>query len=120
MDIIYAAGEDKEIVESQHIFHGQHGELRQRYHQGQEDQLGVPGLMVNMIVLWNAWYVQDALEGLRNSGQEVRPEDVERLAPRRFQHINVHRTYHFVLLESVAQCHHRPFRPLTSFSEELY
>ena len=58
--------------------------LRQRYHQGQEDQLGVLGLVVNMIVLWNTWYIQDALDELRNSGQEVQLEDVERLAPLRF------------------------------------
>ncbi len=112
-------GEGRHSV-ARHVFHGQRGELRQRYRQGQEDQLGALGLVVNMIVLWNTWYIQDALDELRNSGQEVRPEDVERLAPLRFQHINVHGTYHFVLPESVAQGHHRPLRPLTSSSEELF
>ena len=34
-------------------FHGQRGELRQRYREGQEDQLGALGLVVNVIVLWN-------------------------------------------------------------------
>jgi hypothetical protein len=29
------------------------GELRQRYREGQEDQLGALGLVVNMIVFWN-------------------------------------------------------------------
>jgi TnpA family transposase len=28
-------------------------ELRQRYREGQEDQLGAIGLVVNVIVLWN-------------------------------------------------------------------
>ena len=105
---------------ARHVFHGQRGELRQRYRQGQEDQLGALGLVVNMVVLWNTWYLQDALDELRSTGQEVRPEDVERLAPLRFQHINVHGTYHFVLPESVAQGHHRPLRPLTASSEELF
>src|SRR2546429_7101450 len=84
---------------ARHVFHGQKGELRQRYREGQEDQLRALGLVVNMIVLWNTWYIQDALDELRSNGQEVRPEDVERLglAPLRFQHINVHGTYHFVL-----------------------
>ncbi|HEU5375555.1 MAG TPA: Tn3 family transposase [Ktedonobacteraceae bacterium] len=112
-------GEGRHSV-ARHVFHGQRGELRQRYRQGQEDQLGALGLVINMITLWNTWYLQDALDELRNSGQEVRPEDVERLAPLRFQHINVHGTYHFVLPESVAQGHHRPLRPLTSSSEELF
>ena len=33
------------------VFHGQKGELRQRYREGQEDQLGLLGLVVNVIVL---------------------------------------------------------------------
>ena len=53
-------------------------------------------------------------------GQLVRPEDVERLSPLRFQHINVHGTYHFTLPETVAQGHRRPLRPLSSSSEELF
>jgi TnpA family transposase len=43
------------------IFHGKRGELRQRYREGQEDQLGALGLVVNMIVLWNTIYVEAAL-----------------------------------------------------------
>jgi len=31
-------------------FHGQRGELRQRYREGQEDQLGALGLVVNALV----------------------------------------------------------------------
>jgi TnpA family transposase len=105
---------------ARHVFHGQRGELRQRYRQGQEDQLGVLGLVVNMVVLWNTWYMQDALDEQRRIGQEVRPEDVERLAPLRFQHVNVHGKYHFILPESVAQGHRRPLRPLSSSPEELF
>jgi len=72
---------------ARHVFHGQRGELRQRYRQGQEDQLGALGLIVNVIVLWNTWYMQDALDELRRSGQEVRPVDVEHLAPLRSQKV---------------------------------
>jgi hypothetical protein len=36
--------------------HGKRGELQQRYREGQEDQPGALGLMVNMIVLWNTIY----------------------------------------------------------------
>ncbi|GAC1402104.1 MAG: hypothetical protein NVSMB49_17670 [Ktedonobacteraceae bacterium] len=102
------------------MFHDQRGELRQRYRQGQEDQLGALGLVVNMIVLWNTGYIQDVLDELRNNGQEARSEDVERIAPLRFQHINVHGTYHFALPESVVQGHRRPLRLLSSVSEELF
>lgn len=105
---------------ARHVFHGQRGELRQRYRQGQEDQLGALGLVVNIIVLWNTWYMQDALDERRAQEEEVRTEDVERLAPLRFQHMNVHGKYHFTLPESVAQGHRRPLRPLSSSSEELF
>ena len=112
-------GEGRHSV-ARHVFHGQRGELRQRYRQGQEDQLGVLGLVVNMIVLWNTWYMQDALDERQRSGQEVRSENVERLAPLRFQHINVQGKYHFTLPESVAQGHRRPLRQPSSTSEELF
>ena len=68
----------------------------------------------------NTWYMQDALDELRRSGQEVRPEDVERLAPLRFQHINVQGKYHFTLPESVVQGNHRPLRQPSSSPEELF
>ena len=47
------------------VFHGQRGELRQRYREGQEDQLGALGLVVNAIVLWNTLYMEAALKQIR-------------------------------------------------------
>jgi hypothetical protein len=43
-------------------FHGQRGELRQRYREGQEDQLGALGLVVNALVLWNTRYMDADVE----------------------------------------------------------
>lgn len=48
------------------VFHGKGGELRQRYREGQEDQLGSLGLVVNVIVLWNRIYMDVALNWLRH------------------------------------------------------
>ncbi|CAI7980594.1 DDE_Tnp_Tn3 domain-containing protein [Frankia sp. Hr75.2] len=42
------------------IFHGQRGELRQAYREGQEDQLGALGLVLNAVVLWNTRYLAAA------------------------------------------------------------
>jgi hypothetical protein len=61
------------------VFHGQRGELRQRYREGQEDQLGALGLVVNAIILWNTRYIERALTQLELMGLDVRPEDVERI-----------------------------------------
>ena len=48
------------------ICHGQKGEIRKRYQDGQEDQLGALGLVTNAVVLWNTIYIQAALDHLRN------------------------------------------------------
>jgi len=44
------------------VFHGKRGELRQRYREGQEDQLGALGLVLNVIVLWNTIYMDAATQ----------------------------------------------------------
>ncbi|MET4107625.1 TnpA family transposase [Hymenobacter sp. UYP22] len=44
------------------VFHGKKSELRQRYRDGMEDQLGALGLVGNALVLWNTRYLQRALE----------------------------------------------------------
>ncbi len=85
------------------IFHGQRGELRQRYREGQEDQLGALGLVVNAVVLWNTRYLDAALTQIRTSGVAVQPEDVERLSPLLINHVNVLGRYEFALKESVRQ-----------------
>jgi TnpA family transposase len=71
------------------VFHGKRGELRQRYRQGQEDQLGALGLIVNAVVLWNTIYMDAALKHLRKEGFPVLDEDVARLSPLGHEHINM-------------------------------
>jgi TnpA family transposase len=71
------------------VFHGKRGELRQHYRAGQEDQLGALGLVLNMIVLWNTIYIEEALKQLRSEGCPVADEDVARLSPLQYEHINM-------------------------------
>ena len=78
------------------IFHGQRGELRQRYREGQEDQLGALGLILNAVVLWNTRYMDAALEQLRRSGYPVLDDDVARLSPLAFSHVNFLGRYSFI------------------------
>lgn len=92
------------------MFHGKRGELRQRYREGQEDQLGALGLVVNMIVLWNTIYLQAALEQLRAEDYPVREEDVVRLSPLGHEHINLLGRYSFAVPEAVARGELRPLR----------
>jgi TnpA family transposase len=110
-------GESRHSV-ARAVFHGQRGELRQRYREGQEDQLGALGLVVNAIVLWNTLYMESALKQLRNGDHIVNPEDVARLSPLLHRHINFQGRYSFVLAESVARGALRPLRHPDDFSED--
>ena len=101
------------------IFHGKRGELRQRYREGQEDQLGALGLVVNLVVLWNTIYMDAAVRQLRAEGYEVRPEDVARLSPLGHKHVNMLGRYAFTLPEAVARGELRPLRdPRTAGPDE--
>ena len=92
------------------VFHGKRGELRQRYREGQENQLDALGVVVNMIVLWNTIYMQAALDQHRADGHSVRPEDEARLSPLGHEHINLMGRYSFAVPESVARGELRPLR----------
>jgi TnpA family transposase len=92
------------------VFHGKRGELRQHYREGQEDQLGTLGLVVNIIVLWNTLSIDAALEQRRREGYPVEPTAVARLSPWCFEHINLLGRYAFALPESVAHGALRPLR----------
>nr|ULG18701.1 transposase [Serratia proteamaculans] len=71
------------------ICYGQRGEIRKRYSEGQEDQLGALGLVTNAVVLWNTLYIQEALSHLRQSGEIPEEEHLARLSPLIHGHINM-------------------------------
>jgi hypothetical protein len=68
------------------VFHGNWWELQQHYGEGQGDQLGGLGLIVNAIVLWSTHFMEGMLNRLRRQGLPVRDEGFVRfsLAYRRF------------------------------------
>ena len=92
------------------VFHGKRGELRQHYREGQEDQLGALGLVLNMIVLWNSLYMEAALNELRAQGYPVLDADVARLSPLRHEHINMLGRYSFSVPDAVAKGELRALR----------
>lgn len=100
------------------VFHGKRGELRQRYREGQEDQLGALGLVVNTIILWNTIYMDAALAQLRIEGFDVRDADVARLSPLAHEHINMLGRYAFILPEPVARGELRPLRSPATLSDD--
>jgi TnpA family transposase len=111
-------GEDRHKL-ARAVFHGKRGELRQRYREGQEDQLGALGLVVNIIVLWNTLYINAALEQLQAERYPIQPEDVARLSPLVFEHINLLGRYAFAVPESVIRGELRPLRNPADLTEEI-
>ena len=102
---------------SRAIFYGRRGEVRQRYREGQEEQLSALGLVVNVLVLWNTYYMNTALNHLRTQGTPVKAEDVGRLSPLAYSHINMLGRYHFNLPSELLDGGMRPLRDLNDSSE---
>jgi hypothetical protein len=92
------------------MYHGQRGEVRRRYRQGQEDQLGALGLVLNCVVLWNTRYLDAAINYVREQGREIRADDLARLSPFTHRHINVLGRYSFAVPEVVQRGDLRPLR----------
>ena len=88
---------------------GRKGKLYEQYREGQEDELNTLGLVLNMVVLWTTRYMDAALNYLKETGFDVRDEDVERLSPLVSHHINFVGKYHFSLPDEVKRGELRPF-----------
>ena len=102
---------------SRALFYGRRGEIRQRYREGQEEQLGALGLVVNAIVLWNTYYMDAALNHLRSQQIVINAEDIARLSPLGYEHINMLGRYRFHLSEDLKNGAMRPLRNPDKFSE---
>jgi TnpA family transposase len=83
------------------VFYGKRGELHQSYREGQEDQLGALGLVVNAIVIWNTKYMEIALDAINAAGQPTHGSDIQRLSPLGYEHINIMGKYSFILPEEI-------------------
>jgi TnpA family transposase len=104
------------------VCHGKRGEIRKPHRQGQEEQLGVLGLVLNAIALWNATYIGAAVEQVRAEGLNVDPHDIAKLSPLTHKHINFLGRYAFTLPEPIANGQLRPLRspaPGTGFRTAL-
>jgi TnpA family transposase len=104
-------GEGRHAV-ARAICYGQRGEIRKRYREGQEDQLGALGLVTNALVLWNTIYMQASLDHLRQQSFDIREEDEARLSPLASSHINMLGHYSFTLAENVVKGKLRPLNQL--------
>ncbi|MCL6526426.1 MAG: transposase, partial [Thermaceae bacterium] len=79
------------------VYHGNRGEVREKFRPGMEDQLGALGFVVNAIAFWNSRYMQAALETIEVQGDDTMGQDVSRLSRLKFAHIRMLGRYHFEL-----------------------
>ncbi|WSU71091.1 transposase [Streptomyces sp. NBC_01102] len=98
------------------MFQGRSGQLYQHYQDGMEDQIGALGLVLNAVLLFNARYMDAAVNQLRTDGFDVRDEDVARLSPFVRQHINMLGRYSFKLPELPGGM--RPLRDMDATDDE--
>lgn len=109
-------GEGRHAV-ARAICHGQRGEIRKRYREGQEDQLGALGLVTNALVLWNTIYMQASLDHLREQDTEIKEEDEARLSPLGYKHVNMLGHYSFTLADQVMKGQLRPLKNPSDFDD---
>ena len=101
------------------IFHGNEGQLRQPYRDGQEDQLGALGFALNALVLWNAQYLDDAIAQLRATGHQITDEDLRRLSPLQHEHIKMLGHFPFTLPHELVDGHRRQLGPFSALAEGM-
>jgi TnpA family transposase len=89
------------------IAFGNRGQLRQRYREGMEDQLGALGLALNAVVWWNTLYLDAAVKQIRKGGFPATDDMCARLSPIAYEHINILGRYAFTRAEVAAGL--RPF-----------
>ena len=75
-------------------------------------------MVVDVIILWNTLYINAALKQLEAERYSIRSEDVARLSPLVFDHINLLGRYAFSVPESVVRGELRPLRnPLDALED---
>ena len=72
--------------------------------------MGALGLVVNAIVLWNTYYMDAILKYLRSQQLVINSEDVQRLSPLGYSHINMLGRYRFHLEKDLLNGGMRPLR----------
>jgi hypothetical protein len=74
------------------------------------NQAGCLSLVTNAVVAWNTVYMAAVIDRLRAEGKTVNEEDIARLSPARYEHINPYGKYRFEVEERLSRSRLRPLR----------
>lgn len=66
--------------------------------------------MTNAVVTWNTVYMAAVIDRLRAEDKTVNEEDIARLFPARYEHINPYGKYRFEIEEGLRRTRLRPLR----------
>jgi TnpA family transposase len=78
-----------------HLLFGKHGEIEGMEDEPLDLQAACLNLVTNAIVIFNTVHMAKAIEDLRREGHDIRDNDLARVWPSRFSHINFLGKYHF-------------------------
>lgn len=86
------------------------GVLRKKQEEELMNQAGCLNLVTNAVVTWNTVYMAAVIDRLRAEGKTVNEEDIARLSPARYEHINPYGKYRFVVEDGLSRSRLRPLR----------
>ena len=89
------------------------GTLRKKQEEELRNQAGCLNLVTNAVVTWNTVYMAAVIERLPAEGKTVNEEDIARLSPARYEHINSYGKHRFEVEEGLSRTRLRPLRPPT-------
>ncbi|MEU6230569.1 Tn3 family transposase [Streptomyces sp. NPDC047042] len=103
---LYDNPEYRHGIEAQSRLHKERADLARRichgidgpfpdYYPGLENRLGVLGLVLNTVALFNTVYIQKIVEKMRAQGQIIAQGDLRQLSRMMYSHINMRGRFHF-------------------------
>lgn len=86
------------------------GVLRKKQEEQLQNQAACLNLVTNAVVTWNTVYMTAVIEQLRAEGKTVNEEDIARLWPSRYEHLNPYGKCRFEVEAGLSRNRLRPLR----------
>ena len=77
------------------LLFGKHGEIDSSEDEPLDLQVACLNFVTNAVVIFNTVYIANIIRDLKTEGIDIREDELARLWPSRFSHINFLGTYHF-------------------------
>ncbi len=92
------------------LFFAHQGAIRQRHEEELTNQASCLNLITNAVVTWNTLYMEAAINQMRSEGYFFSDEDISRLSPTRYEHVNPYGIYSFDIEKESKRVSLRPLR----------